>query len=300
MKDGSVSKKNGEFVTGSNQQGVDNENPAGLPASVAIPSASPLKATDNSAKYKNDLHKYRRDFNKESAGMVLGEVTSQVVSAGVFGVSELIAPKLVKSASKVMSDNVITPNLEFIERTLNKACKLKGSLPDMSEARHVRVENWGRLFVLFGASWVAAMLAKLAIRQVSNEKFSVKHEEPPNGNWFHDKVLYRNMSKHDWKILVADEGVHLGSLVVMNTAMAKHTDSTINVATKIIKGLGCQPQKAREMAGYLTVWELPNLFGLLAGLGVIGHHYSKKAKDSHVKSLMNNTTSPDTDLPSRA
>lgn len=255
------------------------------------------KQDDNDA-----TRKIRQDRRRESLGLLLSELASEGVGAAVFSGADYIVPGAVKSASRAVG-NGIAPHLGFIERTLHKACKLKGSLPDMTQAPHVRSEHWGRLFVLFAVSWVASMAAKLTMRQWCNREFKVDHEkEPPNGNWFHDKVLYRNMNKHDWKVVTADEGVHLGSLIVMNTVAAKYTDRVIATIAKILEGLRVKPQKASEMAGYGTVWLVPNALGTLAGLGVIRHHYHKKSEALHAKKIMaeRQETAANPDLHSRA
>lgn len=221
--------------------------------------------------------------------MSLSELVSAVTSLGVVAVADDLAPNLVKSASKTISKVCVEPFLEPIEKFLKKVCKLKECQSDMSQPREKRAEALAHTILIFSSSWAASMIAKWATRQMTIDAFKVYHPpEPRNGKWLHDKVLFRGkINRHDWKVFCWDEGVHLGSLLMINTATAKQTDSMINTASSVLqKTLGWSERKAKDVASMAMIWEIPNVLGLGAGIGAVGHTHYKHAKEDKARWLL--------------
>lgn len=226
--------------------------------------------------------KCKKDFHKEAAGLGIGELTSWVASLGTVAVADKIAPDLLATASKSLGKVVIEPHLDFIERSFTNLCKLKDCIPDLTKARHNRAENWARTLIVFSAAWVTSMVAKLAARKIANRALHVEatqEKAEPTGNWVFDKVLYKKLNKHDWQVTLWDEGVHLGSLLLLSTLGAKHTDRMIGWASGVLEKLGVSARKAKEVSSMAMIWEVPNALGLATGIVTIRHaHYSKANK----------------------
>ncbi|MEQ1790662.1 MAG: hypothetical protein ABL857_09495, partial [Rickettsiales bacterium] len=74
-------------------------------------------------------------------------------------------------------------------------------------------------------------------------------------------------------ITLADEGVHLGSLIYLNTKASDFTDDKIKKMTNTLEKIGISPQKAKDLSNMVLVWEVPNFLGTLAGGATIfGKH----------------------------
>jgi len=213
---------------------------------------------------------------KESIGFGVAEFVSMGVSLGVVGVADSVAPEMMKDASKFIGRNVIEPHLETIEKLIGRVCKLEECQVDTTKSREQRSEALGRMTILFGASWVGAMLAKLATRRFVNRKLGVIEED-----------LGFKLSKHEKIIFAMDEGIHYGSLLLLNTGAAKHTDSAIRSTASVLQKCGIPEHKAKELATMALVWELPNLLGLGAGIaGIVGNHKGWWGKSaSHAERL---------------
>ncbi len=219
---------------------------------------------------------------RQSAGFTGAEFVSMGVSLGVVGVADQIAPHALEKASKALSKAVIEPYLDSIEGTLNRLCKLEECKVDTSKSREERAERLAHTTIVFSAAWVISMAAKIATRRVLTQKIPA-HD--PDGAHYRphpdDKKVFK-MSKHEWKLLGADEGVHYGSLLLLNTSAAKVTDELIKTSTNILTKCGMPEKKAHELSSMAMIWELPNLLGWGAGVGVISHYnehdWGQKAK----------------------
>jgi hypothetical protein len=224
------------------------------------------------------------DFHRESLGLGIAELASGVTSLGVVAYADDVIPIVNQEVSKFVADRIILPHLDTIERT-KKLCKLKDCQVDTSKPREERARELAHTLVLFGESWVISFLVKIAARVMLNKWFDVKHpEEPRNGKWLHDKVLYRKLNRHDWDVILWDEGVHLGAFVVGNFAMAKHTDKVIDGMSGMLqKVLGWGETRAHNVASMFMIWELPNLAGLGAGVKRIHSYHKNKALEGVFK-----------------
>ena len=184
----------------------------------------------------------------EIAGLGVAEFLSGVTSIGVFALADEVAPGAVKAASKALSKLCVEDNLESIEGALGKFCKLEECKPDLSKSREQRAEELAETVIKFGASFAATMVVKLASRKYLNDSMGLSHEpHAPTGNWFKDKVLYKHLNPHDWKVFLADESVHLGSFFMVNNGAAKHTDAAIQASSSVLQKLfGWNKEKSNE------------------------------------------------------
>ncbi len=134
--------------------------------------------------------------------------------------------------------------------------------------------------VVFSAAWVASMLVKIASRKSLNRVFEGGHitQDVKSTGGFFKGFYERNLklNPHDTKIIVWDEAVHIGSLILVNTSMAKTSDSMIKGASDFLqKKMGWSKKRADDVASMGVIWELPNFMGWLAGVGAIVHSHTK-------------------------
>lgn len=218
------------------------------------------------------------DFHKETIGLGLAEVVSGAVSLGVVAYADDILPGVNKEISKVVAKTVILPHLDAIEKS-SRFCKLKDCQPDLTQPREERAEKIAHTMLLFGEAWVASMVTKIATRQFSNKSLKVEHPpEPRTGKWWHDNVVYRgSMSKHDWSVILWDEGVHLGAFILGNIGLAKQTDKVIDGLGELLQStLGWSKDRAHKVASMFMIWEVPNIAGFAAGVKKIHTHHANK------------------------
>lgn len=203
----------------------------------------------------------RRDVALESAGFAVAEGASMVASLGVVAVADQLFPDLVNKSADVLAKVVVEPNLDFIESTINRVCKLEECKKDESIPREERAHNLAKTGVVFTASWVASMAAKLGTRRVMNGAFGIQ-DHSGSGSWWRP-------TRKELILLAADEPVHYGSLLLANTSLAPATDAFIRTTTDVLNKCGVPKEKAHELASYTMIWEMPNFLGLLAGVGAI-------------------------------
>lgn len=216
-----------------------------------------------------DSHSFR-----ETVGFTIAEFASMTMSLGVVGIADQIAPGSLRSASKVLSKVVIEPYLDSIESLMSRFCKLEECKVDNSQSREVRAEKLAHTLIVFSTAWSLSMVAKFAARRGMNHVLRVK-DKPiiPTGNWLKDKVLFKVLHPDEWRLGLVDEGIHYGSLILLNTKAAPYTDELIKANTNILKKMGVPEKKAHELSSMAMIWELPNFLGLLAGIGVISHKH---------------------------
>lgn len=224
---------------------------------------------------------------KESVGLGVAEFVSMGASLGVVAIADQVAPRMLKDCSKMLG-KLIRPYLETIENGLQKVCKLEECQPDKTKPPEQRAEALAKTIIVFSSAWAISMAAKLGTRIAMNKLMHLP-SVPSTGNWLKDMLP----QAHDLRVVAWDEGVHLGALLLMNTASAKTTDSMIKGTTNMLKRWGLPEQKAKEVASMGIIWELPNLLGLAAGVGAIANDHFKTAKlgkaTSHVERLNQQT-----------
>lgn len=215
------------------------------------------------------------DFHKESMGLGIAELVSGVTSLGVVAVADDLIPGINKKISQALSRTVIEPNLKVVEDWSQRLCKLKECKPDLKIPAHTRSEKIAHTLVLFGEAWVVSMLAKMATRKATNEWFKVEHPPEKVG-----KTTF-GFNRHDWDVMLWDEGVHLGAFVLGNLAMAKQTDHVIDGLSGVLnKTLGMSQTKAHNVASMFMIWEVPNLLGFAAGVERIRRFHKSAEMDS--------------------
>lgn len=230
------------------------------------------------------------NFALESAGFTVAELASVVASLGVVGFADTIAPGALKSTSKAISKAVIEPHLDVIESTMSNLCKLEACKTDKTVPREDRAEKIAHTLLVFGAAWVGAFVTKVATRRIFNEKvLGIRDRGHSSHKWW-------KLSNDEKLIIGLDEGIHYGSLLLLNTGAAVHTDAMINTTSSILEKAGLSKEKSKELAGMSVIWELPNLLGLFAGMGGIyyKHHHGEASQlykaSSHVDRLANETS----------
>ena len=209
---------------------------------------------------------------REAGAFSAAELASIAVSLGVVGVADEVAPNLIKKGSKALSKAIIEPNLDTIERILGKFCKLEECKIDPNQGNAERAERLAHISIVFGAAWASAMLTKFLTRRYLTRKIP-EHDPTSSRYKYHpDDEKVWGVTKHEWKLFGADEGVHYGSLLLFNTGAAKVTDELIRTCTRILVKCGVPEKKAHELSSMAWIWEVPNLLGAAAGVGVISQY----------------------------
>jgi len=115
---------------------------------------------------------------------------------------------------------------------------------------------------------------------------------------FMDKVKHYGTLQH-WTpqeklIFAADEGVHIGSLFLLNNNLAPVTDHMIRGTTSMLQKFGVDEKKAKDISTMAWVWEAANGLGALAGMGVIAgnHAYGLAEKGALGRFLANRVPTP--------
>ncbi len=237
------------------------------------------------SKMSMNTRSVRGNIARESGGFAAGELASMGVSLGVVAVMDKVIPKsIMDKATSTVAKVCITPYLDVIERNLAK-CKLEECQVDETKTREERANRLAKMALVFGTAYFISLAAKLAVRKWVNAE---PHEKVPN-----DAPLYQKIRPHipiigssraANIITFADEGVHIGSFVYLNTMGSNLSDEHIKKMSKTLEKLGVSPQKAKEVSTMVMVWEVPNFLGMLAGGGAIFGKHAKGwgVKDSNI------------------
>lgn len=196
-----------------------------------------------------------------------------LTSLGVVAMADSIAPKAVDSATKIVAKTFILPHLESIEKGIRTVCHIKECQPDEKIPPEKRAEDLARAVVLFTPAWLISMAAKVGTRRLMNKHYGI-HDPGIRPSESGKKQPFWYMTPIERRIFLADEGVHYGSLIYFNTRGADYTHDLIQATSKMLQDqTGMSERKAHDIASMTMIWELPNLLGLGAGLGVIyGKH----------------------------
>lgn len=218
----------------------------------------------------------------ESAGLGVAEFASIATSLGVIAVAEDIAPNMLKSASHAVGKVIEPYLLDPAESFLKAVCKLEECQPDMNKSREQRADDLAKISIIFSTAFVASLGAKIMTRKVINNVLDLAHSKAASTGKPIRDFLKNNLvpDKHDRKVVYWDEGFHIGSLLLLNTGIAKQTDDMIHGASNILqKVLGWSKEKSDRVASMTMIWEVPNILGWMAGVGAIAHdRLSKKTR----------------------
>lgn len=203
-------------------------------------------------------------FSKEAGGLAAAEILSSSIAIGAIAYADKLAPKLVESATDGVSKLVVQPLLPFFENLITNVCRLDACKIDTTKSKEEQAHMISRAIVLGLGSVLPAMAIKVALRRGINEAVGLGDENP----WWH----IHKWNDHDKKLAVWDEGVHYGSLIVMNTIVPQPTDIMIKHTSDMMQKLfGWSKKRADESAIMAVAHEIPNLLGLMAGVGAIAH-----------------------------
>lgn len=212
----------------------------------------------------------------EAAAFVPAELVSMSVSLGVVAIADTVAPGMIKDMSHALGKYVFEPYLDYIEGGINSVCRLEQCKIDTSKPREERAEALAHTTLVFGAAWAASMIAKMETRRFLNNMTGVSEEAVAGKKWWQ----FWKMTNHEKVIFGLDEGVHYGSMLLMNTAGAPVTDNMIESSKNILVKCGVPEKKAHEIASMVMIWEVPNFLGMVSGIaginGIQHHQWDKK------------------------
>jgi len=226
----------------------------------------------------------RSPVARECGAFGVAEIVSMATSLGVVAIADQVIPKSIQNTVYQSLGKILEPTLlDPFEKVKSKFCKLEECKTDPNKSREQRSEDMAKLLVVFGSAWVISMAAKLKTRRWLNKSFNVMEDLhmpklEPNASLgkklaFHT-VPWVYWSPEERLIFAADEGIHYGSIFLMNNQLSPVTDEMIRSATNVIhKITGFDEKKSREIADMLIIWEMPNFLGMFTGFGAIaGKH----------------------------
>jgi hypothetical protein len=209
-----------------------------------------------------------------TTGFGVAEGVSILASLGAFAYVDKISPAGVDALSKTLSKIVVEPYLDNIEWGLSKVCKLEECQHDREKTREQRALDLSHNLVKFNASWAVGMIAKIMARKKMDTALKIPYDNGHSTPWWQ----FWKMSKPELRLFVADEGVHYGSLLMLNTGVANVTDEFIRTTTNVLEKCGMDHDRAHELATYSLVWELPNVLGFASGTTAIALNEASAAK----------------------
>lgn len=224
------------------------------------------------------------NIGKELSGFSIAEMASEGVWLGLVAVEDKLIPQsLMKGVSGVVAKLIVEPYLlDPIERNYDKFCKLEECKPDMTKSRQQRAEDFAEVLIKYVPAIAAAWETKVHVRRFMNNKMGIPHDDPriplpanaPAWKKATSWVPGANWSPQERMIFLADEGLHLGSLYVLNNQLAPQTDDMIRSTSGMIQSVfGSSRRKAHELATAAWVWAVPNGIGALGGaLAITAKH----------------------------
>ncbi len=221
----------------------------------------------------------RRNIGLESAGFAAAEGASMVTSLGVVAVMDKVVPKpLMDKATDIVSKVFIEPYLDTIERNLAK-CRLEECQVDETKTREERARRLANGVVIFGTAYCFALAAKFGARKYANKLTGVTEAEASTEAGLLSKVKshipFVGYTRDANMITIADEAVHIGSLIYLNTKASQFTDDHIKSLSKTLEKFGVSKEKAKEVSTMVMVWEVPNFLGMMAGGTAIAGKHAK-------------------------
>lgn len=222
---------------------------------------------------------------KESVGLGVAEFTSIGAGIGVVAVADQIAPHTIKASTQFVAKHIIEPYLDVIEKGMGALCRLEECQSDKTLSREERSEKIAHAIVLFVPAFLAGYATKVQMRRIMNHLTEVEKMKPNSWWKIWEGMEIGKYTPHEKFVIAWDEGVHIGSLLLLNTGASQYTDHLIRGTRSMLEGFGLSKQKANDLASMGMIWEFPNFLGLLAGVGAIGYQHSTGRAMSHVNKL---------------
>jgi hypothetical protein len=246
-----------------------------------------------------EIRSVRKNIALESGGFMLAEGASMATSLGVVAIFDKVMPQaIMDKATNVIAKVVIEPYLDTIEKTLAK-CHLEECQTDETKTREERACRLARGLLVFGSAYLTSLGVKYLARKSVNKYNGIDTHKPlsPDATFMQRVISHIPMvgSTRDANmIMLADEAVHIGSLVYLNTTASKFTDEHINKTAGTLEKLGMSHKKAKEVASMLWVWEAPNALGMMAGgIAIAGKHTKGWAMPNQAKHTIMDVISGD-------
>jgi len=254
---------------------------------------------------KTEFRSVRRNVGYELTGFATGEITSMGVGLGVVAVMDKVVPKPVRDkACEIIAKTFVEPHLDFIEKKL-ALCHLPECQVDETKTREERAHRLASGIYTFGTAYLVALAAKFATRESVNRLLKVPKTEAPTGPGIWNKVKpyipIVDSSRDANMITFADEAVHFGSLIYLNTKGSPMTEDHINKMSSILQKAGMSKEKARDVSTMAMVWEVPNFLGMLSGsAAIVGKHTKGWGLDNYPVHKIMDVVNGTAMVPSRA
>lgn len=197
---------------------------------------------------------------KQMATATVAEFACSAVSFGALAYIDKLCPKQMEKVKQFVAEECIQPLLVPIE-TIEKYtfANIEGDVFKERQKLHprLRAKEISNTLIDYGLAFGAGGLAKFGTRFGLESMLGIDPGHKELG-----------------KSILCDEGVHFGSTLLMNCPLfADKTRGAIDtVACVLGKCFGMPDETARRMANGAILWEVPNMIGFLAQLGMIYRH----------------------------
>jgi len=207
----------------------------------------------------------------EISGFGIAEVVGGITTLGAMYALQVLPKAIMDPATDIVAKVVEPIQERVIEPGIGIVCKLDECKPDKSKPVSERAKASARLLLLAIPSVIAAWYAKLGIRRWYNNINRIADSHATGSI-----LQFWKWSPEEKMLVLADEGVHVASMAVANSApAAPFTDKAIGNMKDVLKNMfGMSDDDAHEMSTMIAIHEVPNLIGAAASAGVIaGRHH---------------------------
>jgi hypothetical protein len=194
-----------------------------------------------------------------SMNLLAGEVAGSAVEVAVLSHIENFDAALPGPTSAIktgLKNYLIKPLLKPIESVLNYTKGIEGQEDfnkRMAQPEDVRAQKYAdavyRYSIATGVGYTTMLGAQSGL----------------------NKVMGVPMRKEDsFTILKADAAVHIGAIALMSMpGISETTQRARNALSCVFKSFGVEEEKAKDMANYAIVVQVPNYAAFLADVGVL-------------------------------
>lgn len=196
---------------------------------------------------------------RQSVGLGIGEGVGDVVGFGLIFGAHRIFPGVTQRFVNFVSRRLVLPHLAGVERVVDYFVNLEG--PENAAQRKAlspeqNAEKITELAVDTVGSFVPGWWSKNVARNYVDGYMGITRE----------KTSVTQYLRKNWQIVLADEGVHFGSILLGNSLFKDEMAVLRNMLEKGARKAGFSEEEAKKFAWAVGVWVFPNALGLGAAV----------------------------------
>ncbi len=178
-------------------------------------------------------------------------------------IADVLFDKEYKSFKRGFAKRYIQPHLDHYEKILGYLPSIDP--PQEKEERHKQTEEEqavdiaNKLVDLFGLNISMSIAGQFAGQYAFNRLFKVP-----------------NITGKELAVSVAaDRGVQFGGIIALNRVIPKQAIAWQSGLQNVLQNAGMDEQSAERWASYAVNWQVPNLAGAAASIGVL-YHFARR------------------------